>query len=205
MATPREHAVRLSVLKAISERVEEVFKAAKAEALPLFAPGDRITATIDGTLDTDPVVVGSVTLTKGRSGGLRVSDQRAFLDWVREVRPSAIVESVRKSDQDSILKEALQTGELPPGVDLAADTSPYLTVRPDYAAVARLDWRPFVGALDAPQAVGEVEAEPVQADAACASPGWRSTTDNSHHHACKSPAGHGPQHECECGARWKDA
>lgn len=195
MTTAREHAVRLAVLKAIKERVEEVFTQAKADAFHAFTPGDRVNAATAGDA---PAMLGVVTLTKGRAGGLRVTDERAFTAWVREVRPSAIVESVRKSDQDSILKNALvtfrETGELPPGVDEAPDGDPYFSVRPEYATVAQLDWRPYVGALDAPQRA--IEPSP------CPSPGWRSPIDNTHTHVCTQDAGHGLNHQCECGARW---
>lgn len=133
----REHAIRLVVLKAIKERVMQVDKDAKLDAAAEFAPGDRVVAYVDGK------PIGSVTVAHGRKGWA-VANPAAFLAWCKEHRPTAVVEAVRKSDQDAILKAIAATGEVPDGV-VETEGEPYFTVKPDYHAVQQLDWRPFVG------------------------------------------------------------
>ena len=133
----REHAIRLVVLKAIKERVAQVDKDAKLDAFSQFGPGDRIVAYVGGQ------PIGTVAVTKGRSSW-KVTNPAAFLAWCKANRPSAIVESVRASDQTAILKAIETTGEVPAGVEMD-EGEPYFTVRPDYDAVMALDWRPFIG------------------------------------------------------------
>lgn len=154
MSDAREHAVRLAVIKAVSDRVKGVDTEARREAKSAILPGDRITASLpDGT------VIGSVTRSKETKGSeWRVTDAKAFKEWVRKHRPTAIVmtEVVRSSDEASILKSIEDTGLVPDGVEaVPTTTGGVISVRPDYDAVAQLDWRPFVG-----QPTQQIEGDP---------------------------------------------
>lgn len=138
----RQHAIRLAVLKAIRERIDSVDAVARDEAKEAFVAGDRVTAALD-----DGTVVGSVTMTNPRRGW-KVADPISFLAWVIENRPSAVVQSVRESDRRAILAAIDKTGELPDGV-VEYEGTPTLSVRPDYDAIAELDWRPYLSAAEA--------------------------------------------------------
>jgi hypothetical protein len=147
MSAAREHARRLSVIGAVKKYLTELEAEAKAEASEHFAPGDRITATTD-----DGTVVGVVTMTKPGEGSWAVVDRRAFLAWVKKNRPTAIVESVRSSDEESILKGIAANGLIPDGVELKPGAKPTLQVRPDHAKVRTLDWRRYLELEAAPAA-----------------------------------------------------
>lgn len=156
MTTAREHAVRLSVIGAVKKYVGQLETEAKAEAAEAFGPGDRITAmTEDGT------VVGTVSMTKGSPAGWVVTNRKAFLEWVRKTRPSAIVveESVRESDERHILSQIEETGLVPDGVDVSLPTKGNLSVRPDHDVVRGLDWRRYLE-LGAAPATPVVERMP---------------------------------------------
>lgn len=140
----REHATRLSILKAIRERIESVDSDARLDAKSAFVPGDRVTAALE-----DGTVVGSVTMTKPRKG-FKVTNPSAFQEWVEVNRPDAIVRSVRESDKRAILAAIPTTGEIPDGVTEYEGT-PTLSVRPDYDAIATLDWRPYLAAAATPE------------------------------------------------------
>lgn len=134
-----QYAVRMVVLRALEKKVEAAIKATKAAARSAYTPGDRKVAELDG------VILGSVTLSKGRGGGFKVTDERKFLAWCKQHRPSAIVESVRSSDQESLLEAIENGGPVPDGVEEVDGGSPYFTVTPIDKAVAQIDWRPYVG------------------------------------------------------------
>lgn len=203
----REHAVRLAVLKALSEEVKRVDIEARKAAKDEFVAGDRITATLE-----DGTVVGSVTRTKlePESVAWAVVDPQAFLAWCKANRPTAVVENVRSSDQQAILAD-LESGkvtEVPDGVD-AIDVPAKggtLQVRPDYAAVMALDWRPYVGQqIAAPEAPAiEDEHWVVPAGYCPAFTEWHGPgSDRDHIHRC-TKEDHRPneRHECACGASW---
>jgi len=206
----REHAVRLSVLKAISEEVKRVDGVARGDAKDAFTPGDRITAALpDGT------VVGSVTRTKATPAttAFRVVNAQQFLAWCKANIPTAIVESVRSSDQEAILAGIPKTGVVPDGVDEVevAAGGGVLQVRPDYEVIKTLDWRPFLGDQ---VAVPAVESPPVITKtwrALDTEPGycgvqtvWHGPgSDREHTHLCTKEE-HRPneRHTCACGASW---
>lgn len=58
----------------------------------------------------------------------QVVDEKKFVEWVKKNRPTAIVESVRKSDQDDLLAKIEKTGEVPDGVELGTATG-YVSVK----------------------------------------------------------------------------
>jgi hypothetical protein len=136
-----QYAARLVVLKALEKRVTSLQKATKTAARSAFVAGDRKIAEHEG------VRLGSVTLTKGRGGGFKVTDPRAFVAWCKVHRPTAVVvtESVRESDELSLLQAIEKGGPVPDGVEEVPGGDPYFTVTPDDAAVAQIDWRPYVG------------------------------------------------------------
>lgn len=131
MSQARQLALRLAAIKAVKDVVTAAEKAAKAEAADVLDPGDRKNAVTD-----DGASVGTITYAQP-SDALRVVDESAFLAWVKQNRPSAVVESVRESDKTSILTAAQATGELPDGVDLVTRAG-YITVRQSPAQVAAL-------------------------------------------------------------------
>ena len=135
-----EYATRLAVLKVMEKRVKALQTATKAAARATFLPGDRKIAEHDG------VRLGSVTLTKGRAGGFKVTDPKAFLAWCKVHRPTAVVitASVRESDEQSLLEGITKGGPVPDGVTETDPGQPYFTVTADDEAVAGIDWRPYV-------------------------------------------------------------
>lgn len=144
----RQHAVRLVILKAVKSWVDAVMLDAKEEALlDDFVAGDRVTAALpDGT------VLGKVTLANGRSS-FKVVDERAFKLWMYEHHPDSIIDVVRESDKKAVLKAIEGGGEVPDGVEETSG-NPYFIVLPEEAAVAGIDWRPYV------QGLSLVDAEP---------------------------------------------
>lgn len=155
MATPdrltaRDAALQAAVMKALGTIVKDVDDRVRRDVMTVLDPGDRKSAVLpDGTK------VGTVSVTEGRQGW-RVVDDRAFLEWVREHRPHAIVEQVRDSDKRAILDGIRKTGEVPDGVE-PTQGAPYVTVRQsdDQAAAVVDAWRS--GALDIPDPLGAIE------------------------------------------------
>lgn len=117
--------LRLAAIKAVRDVLTKVEKDAKDELLGEVR--GRMGAT-SATLE-DGTEAATVSVSLGKAATLYVADERAFLKWVRENRPTAIVESVRSSDQASILEEAKSTGEIPDGVELGNPGERYVTVR----------------------------------------------------------------------------
>lgn len=134
----REHAARLVVLKAIKDRVLDVEKHEKADAMKEFAEGDRLTAA-----GPQGEPIGTVTVVKGRRGW-RVYDEHAFLEWCIAHHPDAVDMTVRDSDKKAIIAAIKTGGEVPDGVE-ESEGDPYFLVKPDYHAVQQIDWRPYIG------------------------------------------------------------
>jgi hypothetical protein len=108
-----EVALDLAAVKAVKEHVEALWTNLREEASGLLEPGDRKAAKLpDGTtaasiLKTDPKPFTD----------WQVTDERAFLAWVKSHHPGAVVEEVRLSDRRAILAQVEGYGEVPDGVE----------------------------------------------------------------------------------------
>jgi hypothetical protein len=128
MTVLREQALRVAVLRALTDRIIEARDAARDELQATLADlgADRATAELDGTK------VATLTLAGGKRTA-RVVDDREFLSWVREHRPGEVEQRVRDAYRSQLLAAASaagapvdpNTGELIPGVEVA-DGSPYI-------------------------------------------------------------------------------
>lgn len=119
----REVALRLAALKAVKDALTKEEGSSKGALMDDLDPGDRKQAALpDGTK------VATVSVSQ-REAAFKVTDERAFLAWVKEHRPTAIVEAVRESDQKSILEGIATSGEMPDGVELGEPGAPYVSVR----------------------------------------------------------------------------
>lgn len=148
----RETAVKLAAIKALEATVKSLNAEEKQALLEILESGDRKVAKLpDGT------AIATVSVST-RSASWDVVDEQKFLAWVKENRPSAIVEQVRDSDRKHILSQIDETGELPDGVAEVPESEPYVTVRQSAeqrdAVVAA--WRS--GALELPNVAGEIES-----------------------------------------------
>lgn len=136
----REAAVRLAALKAIKDRVDEAYTAARKAALASMDPGDRKSARLDDGTD-----IGTVSVTKPTAKlKARVCDEKAFLAWVEQTRPDEVVSTVRSSYRARVLKRIedagdvvdVETGEIyADGVELGMEEAePYARCAPQTEA-----------------------------------------------------------------------
>jgi hypothetical protein len=113
--------------------VEQAAKARKDEAKAELAglePGDGVSARLNG------VVIGKATMAAGRQK-LTVTDERAFVEWVRRNHPTEIVESVNPAYM-KVLEAAAKNlgavvddqGEVVPGVEITCGEA-FVSVRKD--------------------------------------------------------------------------
>lgn len=124
MSTLQGLLVQLAMTKAVKTHVEAL-EAATKKAIK-DEVGGRLTGAAAILPDGSEGL--SVWITKP-SGGSRggepyVVNEKAFTDWVKEHRPSAIVETVRGSDRESILKEIEKTGDVPDGIAFTEPKGP---------------------------------------------------------------------------------
>lgn len=147
-------ALDLAGAKAIKDHVTSLWENLRAEAGEHLDPGDKKAAKLpDGTtgasiLKTDPKP----------TTAWKVTDEGAFLLWVKEHRPTAIVEQVRSSDTTSILSGIADSGEIPDGVEeVTTQGRPTVSVTQTPAQrQAVIDaWRS--GALVLPDPVEQIE------------------------------------------------
>jgi hypothetical protein len=131
--TARTAALRAAVVKFLADRVAEANKDAKADVLDQLDAGDR-----KGAVLPDGGDVGTVSVTKGRKT-ISVTDEAAFLAWVREHSPHNIevTERVRPAYTKSVTDGGQarygmvvdpNSGEIIPGLALR-EGDPYVTVR----------------------------------------------------------------------------
>ena len=99
--------------KAVADELGRLIAGNKAKIMRDLDAGDRKHATVAG-VDCGTVSVSSP------DERFAVGDVAAFTAWVKTHRPDAIVttESVRSSDQTSILAGIPESGEIPDGVEL---------------------------------------------------------------------------------------
>lgn len=110
--------LRNLTLKAVMAKVgEEQVKRVRAEIadalLDTLDPGDRKHATLSDGTD-----VGTISVSQTKVTAV-VKNEAAFLAWVKQNRPDAVVttEVVRESDRRILLEHALRDGALLPGVE----------------------------------------------------------------------------------------
>ena len=118
--------------KAVLDEAKLLHDQTRAALLKGMEPGDRIKVK-DG--DTD---LGMAYVTDP-SGTLRVVDEAAFVAWVAENHPGAIIQAVSPAWQRSLLaKGADDNGEVPDGCEVVKG-NPTLTVKPtpDARSLAR--------------------------------------------------------------------
>jgi hypothetical protein len=147
-------ALDLAAVKAVKEHVEALWAGLRDEAAALLEPGDKKAAKLpDGT------TAASVLMTDPKeSSGWQVVDESAFLAWVKEHRPTAVIEQVRVSDRRSILDGIATSGELPDGVDSwSKRLPPHVTVSQTPAQRAAVIHAWQTGALALPETVREIE------------------------------------------------
>lgn len=130
VTTPVQAALEAAVIKELAARN----KTTRAEVEKTLQPGDRKTAYIG---DTE---VGSVRLDRAKAG-YRITDRDAFVAWVQEHHPDAIVmtPTVVPLWETALLKDPVsEDGEIPPGIDWV-EGRPTFVVTPndEAAAVAR--------------------------------------------------------------------
>lgn len=122
--SPPEYLAALLALEAgLKEQIGEAKRAVLARAEEVDA--DRFKTPYG------PVTIGQ------REGKIEVTDEAAFLRWVKENRPDEIVEEVRASYRKSVLEDRLvvlkgevfdkETGEPVPWAELGSPGAPYPT------------------------------------------------------------------------------
>lgn len=107
-------ALELGTLKAMEDRIKTLIVERKAE-LREAVPRGTTYASIEGA-DKDGLAT-IVSTASSVEEKPQVVDEEAFIDWVIENRPSAIIAQVRASDRSDILAQAAKTGEVPGGVE----------------------------------------------------------------------------------------
>lgn len=132
----RDAATRATVAKFFEDRLKEARKILNAEVMEQLDPGDRKGAVLAEGDD-----IGTVSVTKGRKS-LRVSDEVAFREWVREHSPHNVftpepVEQVRPAYAKSMVEGAKvidgmivdpASGEVVPGITQVTG-DPYVSVK----------------------------------------------------------------------------
>jgi hypothetical protein len=107
--TAHETALKILVLRVLRERLNEAKAAAAEEIVGAWKPGDRNTGSLAGGPE-----IGTVTLAKGKATS-KVTDDRAFLEWVLENHPEEIeqvqITRVDPGFQERLLNFARQTGD----------------------------------------------------------------------------------------------
>lgn len=122
----REIGQRLALLKALNDATKTAIERTKHEF------GEEVGwARLSGLAARLPDESEGATLSVvvSEEGSPVVTDDRAFLAWVKRNRPTAIVETVRDSDRKDILAKCVETGELPDGVGISDPKDPYVMVR----------------------------------------------------------------------------
>lgn len=115
----------LAAVKAVKDYLSELDRALKADLMEQL--GGRMSAA--AAVLPDGSEAATVTISRGRAARWVVVDEAAFLSWVKANRPTAIVQTVRSSDTESILTSITATGEVPDGVMEGEPGEPYVMVR----------------------------------------------------------------------------
>ena len=118
--------VRAAALKALADEAQAVSKAVRAETDDALADlyDQTGSKSFDAKLD-DGTKVASISLAFAK-GGVQITDEAAFLAWVKSDHPEALVESVHPDFRAQVLKRAVaddagvydpDTGEVIPGAE----------------------------------------------------------------------------------------
>lgn len=160
----RDRLLRLAAIKAVKDYVSALEVTEKAGLMEEV--GGRMGATAAVLPSGEEAA--TISISKGRKAAFFVADPKAFLEYVREVRPQAIVETVRESDLKDLLSEAKQEayleasgGEPMPGVMLGDPGSPYVAVKQsdEQRQAVIVAWHN--GQLSLPDVPGYNKREPV--------------------------------------------
>jgi len=130
----RNAARRVMAGKLIADAVREQTEHVRQELLAHMT-GSEIRQV--GVRDDQGQDLGTVYVGGNRGLKAVVTDEAAFLAWVRRTRPDDVVETVRESTRKALLDAASKagvavdttTGEVIPGVELVTG-DPYLAARP---------------------------------------------------------------------------
>ncbi|MFB4320634.1 hypothetical protein [Actinomadura sp. 21ATH] len=120
MSELKELALRVAVLKALSDQVTKAGSQARAELLRQMheAGAEKVAAELPGGRK-----VASVSLAGGHKVSAVVVDEAELLAWVREQRPEELEERIRPAYRRALLEELARNGEEVPGVELTLSTS----------------------------------------------------------------------------------
>lgn len=124
---------QIIAIKAAQSYLAGLEKSIRSELVALMDPGDRKTGRAGGTK------IGTVTLTAPEPSW-RVTDGRAWREWVRENAPSEIVtvEAVNAAYEAAMLARGCdENGEPLPGMALVA-AAPVIQVRPNAEALTAI-------------------------------------------------------------------
>lgn len=143
----------LALFAMLKKYVARLESAAKAELMSQLRRGTAYASLASGEEVATCVVVAE------SAGGVAVQDEAAFLEWVKANRPTAVVETVRSSDKEDILAEALRTGVLPDGVGPADSRAGYVQVKqtPVQALAITEAWMQGRVSLPIDHVIAEVE------------------------------------------------
>jgi hypothetical protein len=125
MSALKADAMQVAALKTLVDEIAKFDKPARAKLLADMQEigAEKITAELpDGT------VVASVSVAGGQGVKAFVTDDRAFLAWVKDNRPTEVEERVSDAFKKRFLDDLAKTGETVPGVDLT-DARPYISTR----------------------------------------------------------------------------
>lgn len=125
MSQLKQDALEIAALKTL---VDEVAKYADPKRSNLLRKMQEIGAEKVNAELPDGTVVASVSIAGGNGAKAAVTDDRAFLDWVRANHPTEIEERVNDTFKKRFLDDLAKAGETVPGVDLV-DGRPYLSTR----------------------------------------------------------------------------
>lgn len=116
--TPREARMVYGLLKIREAQVKAALK--RVQPFTDQDPGDRNAAKLGAA------VLGRVVMTEPKAAAV-IRDMAALIDHVKATAPTEIEtrEEVRPAYLTKLLAEVMETGELVPGVDIAAASSPY--------------------------------------------------------------------------------
>ncbi|MDP9143664.1 MAG: hypothetical protein M3N43_03045 [Actinomycetota bacterium] len=122
----REMAGRAVVARWMSDEIRGLVSGVRENLEPRLEPGERMRAQLpDGT------VIGAVTIGKAAETAA-VTDERALLAWVKEHRPTEVVESVNPAYVEVLKRQAkahgfahTEDGEVIPGVELRTGSASY--------------------------------------------------------------------------------
>lgn len=153
----------LAILKAIADHAEKAITRRKADLKTEV--GGRMGAA--AAMLPDGSEAATVSITKpspGKRGGEPyVANPQAFLQWCKEHRPDAILESVHGASQQAILADVKETGDLPDGVALTEPTGPsgggVVQVRQSEEQRLALIHQYHAGRINLPDVLPEIEED----------------------------------------------